>query len=136
MIELSMANNAADMERLMDEVDALMETRPVSAKRKYAVRLALDELLSNVIKYAYDDDGVHQVPVKLDMGEPFSVTMEDDGKPFNPLEDAPPPVLDGPVEDRPIGGLGLHILQSMGMKLNYRRENNRNILQVVFPPET
>ena len=135
MIELSMANNAADMERLMDEVDALMETRPVSAKRKYAVRLALDELLSNVIKYAYDDGGIHQVPVKLDMGNPFTLTMEDDGKPFNPLEDAPPPVLDGPVEDRPIGGLGLHILQSMGMKLNYRRENNRNILQVVFPPE-
>ena len=135
MIELSMANNAADMERLMDEVDALMENRPVSAKRKYAVRLALDELLSNVIKYAYDDGGIHQVPVKLDMGNPFTLTMEDDGKPFNPLEDAPPPVLDGPVEDRPIGGLGLHILQSMGMKLNYRRENNRNILQVVFPPE-
>ena len=135
MIELSMANNAADMERLMDEVDALMETRPISAKRKYAVRLALDELLSNVIKYAYEDDRVHRVPVTLDMGEPFSVTMEDDGKPFNPLEDAPPPVLDGPVEDRPMGGLGLHILQSMGMKLNYRRENNRNILQVVFPPE-
>ncbi len=135
MIELSMANNAADMERLMDEVDALMETRPVSAKRKYAVRLALDELLSNVIKYAYEDDKVHQVPVKLDMGNPFTLTMEDDGKPFNPLEDAPPPVLDGPVEDRPIGGLGLHILQSMGMKLNYRRENNRNVLQVVFPPE-
>lgn len=135
MIELSMANNAADMERLMDEVDALMETRSVSAKRKYAVRLALDELLSNVIKYAYDDGGIHQVPVKLDMGNPFTLTMEDDGKPFNPLEDAPPPVLDGPVEDRPIGGLGLHILQSMGMKLNYRRENNRNILQVVFPPE-
>jgi anti-sigma regulatory factor (Ser/Thr protein kinase) len=130
-----MRNNAADMERVMDEVGVLLESRPVSAKRKYAVRLALDELLSNIIRYAYDDQGVHPVALGLELEDPASLTIEDDGRPFNPLEDAPPPVLDGPVEDRPIGGLGLHLLQSLGMKLDYRRENGRNILRVDFPKE-
>lgn len=135
MIELSMANNAAEMERLMDDVDALLEARSASAKRKYAFRLALDELLSNVIKYAYDDGAVHRIAVRIELDEPASLTIEDDGRAFDPLKDAPAPVLDGPVEDRPIGGLGLHILRSMGMRLDYRRERDRNRLHVVFPGE-
>lgn len=135
MIELSLGNNPAEMERAMDEVEARLEAQPVSAKRKYAVRLAMDELLSNVIKYAYEDEAPHQIGLTLEMEEPFVLTIQDDGKPFDPLADAPPPVLEGPVEDRPIGGLGLHILQSMGMRLEYRRENDCNILRVVFPSE-
>ena len=123
------------MERVLDDVEALLDARQFSAKRKYSVRLALDELLSNVIKYAYDDASSHRIALKLELGIPFALTIADDGKPFNPLEDAPPPVLDGPVEDRPIGGLGLHILQKMGMKLAYRRENNRNVLRVVIPED-
>lgn len=135
MNSFSMHNTAADMERVMDEIEALLESRAASAKRKYAVRLALDELLSNIIKYAYDDREVHPISVRLDLDGPAHLVLEDDGRPFNPLADAPAPVLDGPVEDRPIGGLGLHLLQALGLKLDYRRENGRNRLRVDFPPE-
>ena len=135
MIELSLANDSADLARVLDEVDEHLAPLPVSAKRKYAVRLALDELLSNVIRYAYDDDARHRIDLKLETGVPFALTIEDDGKPFDPLADAPPPVLDGPVEDRPIGGLGLHILKKMGLRLAYRREAGRNVLRVEFPEE-
>jgi anti-sigma regulatory factor (Ser/Thr protein kinase) len=135
MNQFSMVNTVADMQRIMDEVDVLLASRPVSAKRKFAVRLALDELLSNVIRHAHDDQGVHPIAVRLELDAPARLTIEDDGKPFNPLEDAPAPVLDGPVEDRPIGGLGLQLLQSMGMKLDYRRENGRNLLRVDFPAD-
>ncbi len=135
MIELSMANRAADLQRVLDDVEARLEAQPVSAKRMYAVRLALDELVSNVISYGYDDQAEHQIGLKIETGEPFAVTITDDAKAFNPLEDAPAPVLEGPVEDRPIGGLGLHILKQMGMKMDYQRDQNRNVLRVVFPPE-
>ena len=135
MIELSLANDSADLARVLDEVDEHLAPLPVSAKRKYAVRLALDELLSNVIRYAYDDDARHRIDLKLETGVPFALTIEDDGKPFDPLADAPPPVLDGPVEDRPIGGLGLHILKKMGLRLAYRRDAGHNVLRVEFPEE-
>ena len=130
-----MANRTADLQRVMDEVEALLEAQPVSAKRIYAVRLALDELLSNVIHYAYDDAADHPIGLRLETGVPFALTITDDGKPFNPLLDAPPPVLDGPLEDRPIGGLGLHILKQMGLRMTYRREAGHNILRVEFPEE-
>ena len=135
MIEWSMANDSADLERTMDEAEARLAALGVSAKRQYAVRLALDELLSNVIRHAYDDGAVHRIGLKLETDEPFALTIEDDGKPFDPAADAPAPVLAGPVEDRPIGGLGLHILKQMGLKLEHRRANNRNVLRVVFPAE-
>ena len=135
MREWSMANDSADLARVLDEVDAQLAPLPVSPKRKYAVRLALDELLSNVIRYGYDDQAVHRIDLKLETGNPFSLTIEDDGKPFDPLTDAPPPVLAGPVEDRPIGGLGLHILKKMGLRLAYRRTAGRNVLRVEFPEE-
>ena len=130
-----MVNDSADLERVMDEIDGRLAPLAVSPKRAYAVRLALDELLSNVIRYAYDDAAVHRIGLKLETGVPFALTIEDDGKPFDPLADAPPPVLDGPVEDRPIGGLGLHILKKMGLRLAYRREAGRNVLRVEFPEE-
>jgi anti-sigma regulatory factor (Ser/Thr protein kinase) len=135
MIEWSMANDSADLARVLDEIDAHLAEQPVSPKRKYAVRLALDELVSNILQYAYDDAATHPIRIRLETGAPFHLEIEDDGKPFDPLADAPPPVLDGPVEDRPIGGLGLHILRKMGMKLNYRREAGRNLLRVDFPEE-
>ena len=130
-----MANDPAELARVMDEVEARLEALAVSPKRQFAVRLALDELLSNVIKYAYDDGAAHQIGLRVDPGSPFRVTIEDDGKPFDPLTEAPPPVLDGPVEDRPIGGLGLHILKQMGLRMQYQRVAQFNRLQVEFPDE-
>jgi anti-sigma regulatory factor (Ser/Thr protein kinase) len=135
MREWSMANDSADLARVLDEVDAQLAPLPVSPKRKYAVRLALDELLSNVVRYAYDDGARHRIDLKLETDAPFHLTIADDGKPFDPTADAPPPVLDGPVEDRPIGGLGLHILKKMGLRLAYRREAGRNVVRVDFPEE-
>lgn len=135
MLEWSMANDSADLARVLDEVDERLAPLPVSAKRKYAVRLALDELLSNVLRYAYDDAATHRIGIQLETAAPFHLTIADDGKPFDPTADAPPPVLDGPVENRPIGGLGLHILKQMGLQLAYRREANRNVVRVDFPEE-
>jgi anti-sigma regulatory factor (Ser/Thr protein kinase) len=135
MREWSMTNDSADLARVLDEVDAQLAPLPVSPKRKYAVRLALDELLSNVVRYAYDDGARHRIDLKLETDAPFHLTIADDGKPFDPTADAPPPVLDGPVEDRPIGGLGLHILKKMGLRLAYRREAGRNVVRVDFPEE-
>lgn len=130
-----MANDPAELARVMDDVEARLEALPVSPKRLFAVRLVLDELVSNVIKYAYDDQAKHLIGLRVDPGPPFAVTIEDDGKPFDPLTDAPPPVLDGPVEDRPIGGLGLHILKQMGLRMQYLRAGQHNRLRVEFPDE-
>jgi serine/threonine-protein kinase RsbW len=53
--------------------------------------------------------------------------VEDDGKPFNPL-DAPEPDTNQLLEERPIGGLGIHLVRKNVDELEYRRQKDKNIL--------
>ena len=62
----------------------------------------------------------------------MTIVVEDDGKPFNPL-DAPPPNLDLPIDERPIGGLGIFLMKSLTSAMDYRREGDRNTLTLTKP---
>ncbi len=66
------------------------------------------------------------VSLALDDGE-LALCLEDDGPAFDPLA-APMPDLDAPIEDRPIGGLGIHLLREMMDELEYTRLDSRNRL--------
>ncbi len=129
----SFENRMEALETAMQEGDQFLEEQEASPKLAYAVRLAFEELITNTIKYGYDNQQRHTIEVVLDLAVPAVMTVTDDGRPFNPETDAPAPTLDGAVEDRPIGGLGLHMIREMGMKLDYCREHDHNILRVVFP---
>ena len=91
------------------------------------LNLALDEVVTNIISYAYDDEAEHQIGIRVALdGDGVSVQVEDDGRAFNPLE-APKPDVGLDLEQRPIGGLGVHIVRSLMDALEYRREDDRNI---------
>jgi serine/threonine-protein kinase RsbW len=90
--------------------------------------LALEEILANIISYGYADDREHEITVSLDAqpGE-VRVDVEDDGRPFNPLE-SPEPYTGDSLEDRPVGGLGIHLVRALMDGLEYRRQGDRNLL--------
>ena len=93
-----------------------------------AINLALDEVLMNVIEYRYEDDGDHEITVTMAVEDGvLTIEVEDDGRPFDPLQ-APPPDLDLPIEERPVGGLGIHLVRSMMEAVEYQRRGGRNIL--------
>jgi anti-sigma regulatory factor (Ser/Thr protein kinase) len=92
------------------------------------VNLVLDEIVANVIENAYEDSAEHEIHVSLTRdGDTLTVRVEDDGRAFDPLQ-APPPDLDLPIEERPIGGLGIHIVRSVMDAVDYQRRGDRNIL--------
>jgi anti-sigma regulatory factor (Ser/Thr protein kinase) len=94
------------------------------------VDLAVDEILTNVISYAFRDGDSHRIDLELDFsGEKLSIEIRDDGVPFNPL-DIPAPMLDGEVGEREIGGLGMHFVRNIADEITYRREANWNILSL------
>ena len=57
--------------------------------------------------------------------------IADDGRPFDPLTEAPEPDLESAIEDRPIGGLGVHLVRTMMDEVRYRREEGKNRLTLV-----
>lgn len=92
------------------------------------VRLVAEEVLTNVAKYGHDDGAAHWVRVRLALvpGE-LTLTLTDDGRPFDPLA-VPPPDLAAPAGERPIGGLGIHLLRSLVDGADYARVGAENVL--------
>lgn len=69
--------------------------------------------MSNVISYGYDDREEHKIIVCLLMQQgKLTVEVENDGRPFNPL-DAPEPDIEKPLEERTLGGLGIHLVRNV-----------------------
>ena len=74
----------------------------------------------------------HKIDVQL-ISEPDALTIKiaDDGRAFDPLSQAPTPDVDANLEDRPIGGLGVYLVQTLMDEAHYRREQDRNHLTLV-----
>jgi phosphoserine phosphatase RsbU/P len=133
ILRLDIANRPDALSDALDRVDAFIETARAAPRLADAVRLVLEELLTNTIKYGYDDAAEHRIQVVLGLGPPATLCIEDDGHAFDPVAGMPTLDPTGSVEDRPIGGLGLHLVRSQTASLRYRRSEGRNRLEIVFP---
>ncbi|MBK1720256.1 ATP-binding protein [Thiocystis violacea] len=131
-LRLDFVNRSDDLDAALDRLESFMESEHAGPKLTHAARLVLEELLTNTLKYGYDDSDAHPLRVDFGLGPPATLRIEDDGHPFDPTARAPAPVLDAAVEDRPIGGLGLHLVRSLTASLRYARHDGLNRLDVVF----
>ena len=122
---------------LQRTVQALPEHASLTEYGAYLLDLTLEELVSNIIKYGYDDDGTHEIRIRMEFGGGGAVvSLEDDGRPFDPTRDGVGSAAEElPLERRTVGGLGIHLIRSMAESVEYRRERNRNLLCVRIPAE-
>jgi serine/threonine-protein kinase RsbW len=129
-LSIQLANQLSEIGRLADIVERFGADSGLPEETVFQINLALDEIVANVIRHAHGDNGHHEIVVRLEAHHDGVVAeVEDDGVAFNPLE-APPPDVDVPVEQRRIGGLGIHIVRTMMDSVQYRREGERNLLVV------
>lgn len=121
-------SSAQDKPRLDDALLNFARTHQLPPSAVQAIDLALEEHLANVFNYGFEPGGQPQVVVLIEQN-PNGLTVEisDNGKPFNPLEQ-PEPDVSLPLEERPIGGLGIHLIRKFVDQLAYRRDAGRNIL--------
>lgn len=93
------------------------------------IALAAEEVLANVINYAYPDGG-GDLTIETGLSSDnrnFVMTLVDSGNPFDPLNHEDPDI-NAPVEERSIGGLGIFMVKKIMDDVQYRREGDRNIL--------
>ncbi|HEX3026476.1 MAG TPA: ATP-binding protein [Clostridia bacterium] len=92
--------------------------------------MSLDEILTNTVGYGFKDSEEHEIIVKFVLyNKTLTIEIRDDGIPFNPLKQ-PEPDLSQNIEERPIGGLGIHLVRKMMDAVDYRREEGCNILTI------
>ena len=123
-----LANRTKEISRLSQFLEQFGADHHLSTDEILDINLVLDEVVINVIKYAYEDDREHPIEVRLSRdGDLVTIQVEDGGRPFNPL-DQPPPNFDLPIEERGVGGLGIHIVRSMTESIDYQRMGDRNVV--------
>lgn len=111
------------------EAFALENKMPFAIIQK--INIAFDELLNNIISYGYDDEDVHEIDVEIELrGERLIIIIRDDGIPFNPFEKNPPDTMLS-VEERMIGGLGIHLVKKLMDEYEYKRHTNKNIITLI-----
>lgn len=120
-----------EIERLNGLVRRFGELHEVPSRALYAVNLALDELVTNTILYAFEDVSGQELRVRVEVaGSELHGELADEGREFNPLN-VPAPNLDAPLHERDLGGLGLHLVRSLMDRLEYRREGSKNVLTLM-----
>ena len=123
--------------RIAEQFERFGAENGLPARTIFGFQLALDEILTNVISYGFeeaDQDPVITVTLHLRDTEVEAV-IQDNGRPFNPLEDAADPDVDLPASGRPVGGLGIHLTKAFVHSLKYERVDGCNRLNLVQPLE-
>jgi len=128
-LEIKVTNQLSAIERFNQAFTEFGRRYRLAPKILHDVNLAVEEILANIISYGYTDNREeHEIKlgVSVQPGE-VRVDVEDDGRPFNPLE-APEPDTTKPLEERTVGGLGIHLVRKLMDSLEYKRRDNKNFL--------
>ncbi len=114
-----------------EEAERWLEAHEVSPKAMYLALLAIEELVTNCIHYGYDDTAEHTIRIEFGV-ENGVLTMEviDDGHQFDPVN-APEPDFALELEDRPVGGLGIHMLRKLADEMAYELVDGKNRVRLV-----
>ena len=132
-----------ELKSSLDELDQLCQNLEtfgkkfgLSKKLIFEINLALDELFTNIISYGFKDNQEHTIKVTLrPQNDELCLCIEDDGKPFNPI-DFETPNVSCSVEECKIGGLGIHIMKKLMDEVCYERCGGKNVLNLKKKLET
>ena len=123
---------ADELESILDTVEDFGEREDWPPAILFKVKLAIEELGLNVAKHGRIDKAPDIEITVTSEPDSLMINIEDDGRAFDPLHDAPDPDLTSPIEDRPIGGLGIHFVREMMDEMTYRREDGKNCLALTL----
>lgn len=128
MESLIVAGTIGSLEAIAEYVMAAASTAGLDKKTSYKLRLAVDEIATNIIIYGYERagrKGILAIHADLDE-ESLTISIEDTGVPFDPTQELTPDDLDKPIEQRQIGGLGIYLANQSVDKFIYERVGDKN----------
>jgi len=128
---LKLKNDMAELDKLHGFIEKLGRKLRLSKKYIFETNIALEEVVSNIIAYAYPDrrDQFIKISVIPPANDALVLRVEDSGRPFNPL-DVKEPELAYDLENCDIGGLGIHLVKKLMDDVSYDYRERKNVLEM------
>jgi serine/threonine-protein kinase RsbW len=128
---LRLRNDREELPAALEWIRSFIAEAGLGGDAAYALELAVDELVLNVMSYAYPEGTEGEVELRLWRGADGGARLriEDRGAAFDPTarED---PQIDASLDERRVGGLGVYLVKRLARSMEYRREGDRNVLEV------
>lgn len=125
-LDADLTNDIAEIDRFGRLLEEFGERNDLPQKLVFQLTLAFDELLTNTISYGFPDGGQHTIKATVALDEERLVAeIIDTGIAFNPLDRETPDTTLA-IEDRKIGGLGVHFVRTFMDEVEYRRDGKQN----------
>lgn len=129
---LIVPNRMEEIRTIQVVLEEFSEQQGLSLEALFQTQISLEEIFTNVVSYAHDDDQEHEVEIIFSReGETITIEILDDGSPFNPLQEAPELDVESSLEDRGIGGAGIRLAKELMTELRYQRNGARNHLTMI-----
>jgi sigma-B regulation protein RsbU (phosphoserine phosphatase) len=130
-LRITMKNELGAVSGVLEQFDQFAGQSEVPVDTVKKVKVVFDELLNNIVSYGFPEGGEHDIDVLVErMGARLMITITDDGVPFNPFQQEAPD-LNASLEDREIGGLGIHFVRNLMDEVSYRRGVDKNVVTAV-----
>lgn len=118
--------------RLVEQIESALMAAAVPMETIYAVNLCVEELVVNILNHGYGGEAVPDVEVDIEL-EPdrLIIDVNDGAPPFDPITEVAEPDIHAELEQRSIGGLGVHLVKRLTNSMSYRRLDGRNQVRLV-----
>lgn len=125
---LVLRNDIKQIDRLTEFIDMIAQKTGIDPDLTLSINLALEEAVANVIQYAYPEGTEGEIKVDASARkDSIRFTISDTGQEFDPTATPEADISLG-LEDRQIGGLGIHLVRKIMDRVSYKREDDKNIL--------
>ena len=126
--KLTLPNDIETIPQLNEFIDSVAEEAGFDMAFTMSLNLAIEEAVVNVMEYAYHPGTSGEVDVEIKAGEhQLCCILSDSGTPFDPTQN-PNTDITLSAEERPIGGLGIHLIRQIMDDVSYAYQDHRNVL--------
>jgi magnesium transporter len=133
MKELILAAKEENLHTAVDFIDEELKKCDCARKARLQIAVITEEIFINIANYAYSQESGSAL-IRIHAEDGVVIEFEDRGMPYNPLE-TPDPDINISIEEREPGGLGILMVKKLADKVEYRREDDRNLLTIRKYPE-
>ena len=130
--ELQIHNDLAEINTLIEAFEEFSEKAGIPMPVAMKVNIAFDDLLTNIISYAFPEGDDHEITIRAEKStDRLLIAVEDDGLPFDPFAQSEADTSLS-VDEREIGGLGIHLVKNLMDDASYERHLDSNVVTLVI----